>query len=79
MTTDSTAYIAYVPTPLTTLAEICKRLGVGERQVKCWVKAGAPIAVEGRGNNTRYSAEMARLLAWREVHSKAQYEAACRI
>lgn len=58
--------IAYVPTPLRSMAEICKALGVGPRRVKAWVEKGAPIAVEGVGAKVRYSAELARLLVWRE-------------
>lgn len=59
--------IAYVPTPLRSMTEICEALGVGPKTVKAWVEKGAPIAVEGEGGNTRYSAEMARLLVWREM------------
>ena len=51
---------------LRSLTEIRETFGVGERQVKLWARAGAPIAVEGEGPKTRYSAEAARLQAWRE-------------
>ncbi len=57
--------VAYVPTPLNSMAEICDRLQVGNRTVKRWVELGAPVAVEGEGEKKRYSAEMAALLAWR--------------
>ena len=33
---------------------------------------GAPIVVEGRGNNVRYCAEVAALQAWRVVTNRAQ-------
>ena len=57
--------VAYVPTPLRTMREICDSLGVGEKTVKSWIGRGAPIAVEGKGSNVRYSAELAQLQAWR--------------
>ena len=59
--------VVYVPTLLRSLAEIKKAFGVGERQVKQWAAQGAPVAVEGEGPKTRYSAEMARLQLWREA------------
>lgn len=63
--------IVYVPTLLRTMSEICKAFGVGEKQVKQWVKQGAPIAVEGKDTKTRYSAELIRLQIWREsIQSK---------
>lgn len=63
--------IVYVPTLLRSMKEICKAFGVGERQVKQWVKQGAPIAVEGKDTKTRYSAELIRLQIWREsIQSK---------
>ncbi len=58
--------LAYVPVPLRSMAEICDRLKVGPKMVKAWVRQGAPIAVEGDGAKVRYSAELARLLLWRE-------------
>lgn len=69
--------IAYVPTPLNSIGEICKALKVGSPTVKQWAKEGAPIAVEGEGTSTRYSSELARLLLWREQQSRArmQFEA----
>ena len=57
--------ISYMPKILRNMAEICEEMGVGEKTVKAWVKRGAPIAVEGDGRRVRYSAEMARLQAWR--------------
>lgn len=62
--------IAYVPTPLRSLEEICRALGVGSKQVKDWVEEGAPIAIEGEGARTRYSAELARLQLWRESRDR---------
>lgn len=58
--------VVYAPVILCSLAEICRMFGVGERQVRRWIGQGAPIAVEGEGARTRYSAEAARLQAWRE-------------
>lgn len=57
--------VSYVPKILRNMAEICEEMGVGEKTVKAWVQKGAPIAVEGDGRKVRYSAEMARLQAWR--------------
>ena len=57
--------ISYVPKILRNMTEICEEMGVGEKTVKAWVKRGAPIAVEGDGRRVRYSAEIARLQAWR--------------
>lgn len=65
METKPTLVIVYVPTPLRSMTEICKTLGVGPKTVKLWVEAGAPIAVEGTGRRARYSAELARLQLWR--------------
>ena len=62
--------IVYAPTPLRSMAEICRALGVGQTVIKAWIAEGAPIAVEGDGKNTRYSAELARLLLWREMRSR---------
>ena len=69
MTTEQrqTQQVSYVPKILRNMAEICEEMGVGEKTVKAWVQKGAPIAVEGDGRKVRYSAEMARLQAWREV------------
>lgn len=58
--------IVYAPALLRNLDEICRAFGVGEKQVKAWVEEGAPIAVEGEGVKTRYSAETTRLQLWRE-------------
>lgn len=58
--------IVYAPRILRNLAEIKEAFGVGERQIKLWVRQGAPIAVEGEGRKVRYSAEMVRLQVWRE-------------
>lgn len=58
--------VVYQPTILRSMAEICETFGVGPKTVKVWVTKGAPIAVEGEGANTRYSAEITRLQVWRE-------------
>lgn len=34
----ATMTIAYVPTPLRSMAEICEALGVGPKTVKAWVE-----------------------------------------
>lgn len=65
MTNERQAQVSYVPKILRNMAEICEEMGVGEKTVKAWIKRGAPIAVEGDGRRVRYSAEMARLQAWR--------------
>ncbi len=39
--------VVYAPKILRSLAEIKEAFGVGERQIKLWVRQGAPIAVEG--------------------------------
>lgn len=65
MVNEMQAQVSYVPKILRNMAEICEEMGVGEKTVKAWVKRGAPIAVEGDGRRVRYSAEMARLQAWR--------------
>ncbi|MBB5143937.1 MerR family transcriptional regulator [Desulfovibrio intestinalis] len=68
MTTEQRqAQVSYVPKILRNMAEICEEMGVGEKTVKAWVQKGAPIAVEGDGRKVRYSAEMARLQAWRII------------
>ena len=61
--------VVYTPRILRSLEEIKETFGVGERQIKQWVRQGAPIAVEGDGVKTRYSAEAATLQAWRVVES----------
>lgn len=66
MTVERQTLVSYVPKILRNMAEICEEMGVGEKTVKSWVKRGAPIAVEGDGRRVRYSAEVARLQAWRE-------------
>ena len=58
--------VAYVPCLLKSMTDICKQLGVGRKQVRAWIRAGAPIAVEGDGARTKYSAELLRLQIWRE-------------
>lgn len=58
--------VVYAPRILRSLAEIKEAFGVGERQIKLWVRQGAPIAVEGEGRRMRYSAEAVRLQVWRE-------------
>lgn len=57
--------VAYTPHILKTIGEICDAFGVGEKVVKQWAAAGAPIAVEGDRTRIRYSAEMAALQDWR--------------
>ena len=57
--------VAYQPKILRSLSEICEEMGVGEKAVRDWVRQGAPIAVEGEGSRTRYSAEAGMLQAWR--------------
>lgn len=59
--------VSYTPKILRNMAEICEEMGVGEKTVKAWIKKGAPIAVEGMGVNSRYSAEIVRLQVWREA------------
>lgn len=62
--------IAYVPTLLRTMEEICRTFGVSPSTVRSWLKEGAPIVSEGEGVKTRYSAELTRLQLWRENKSK---------
>ncbi len=57
--------VFYQPLILKNLAEICAAMGVGPTQVREWAEMGAPIAMDGRGSRTRYSAEMAELQQWR--------------
>ena len=49
--------VVYAPRILRSLSEIKEAFGVGDRQIKLWVRQGAPIAVEGEGRKVRYSAE----------------------
>jgi len=62
--------VIYQPEILPSMAAICRRFCVGERQVKLWLSAGAPIATEGDGSRVRYSAEAMRLQLGRERQSK---------
>ena len=55
----------YQPKILATLKEICEEFRVGAKRVKAWVRLGAPIAREGEGTASRYSAESGSLQAWR--------------
>ncbi len=64
--------VVYAPMILRSLAEIKEAFGVGERQIKLWVRQGAPIAVEGEGSKARYSAEAIRLQVWREGRESPQ-------
>ena len=57
--------VAYLPKILRSMSEICEEMGVGQKAVRSWVQQGAPIAVEGTGSKTRYSAEAGMLQAWR--------------
>ena len=59
--------VVYLPKILRTLTEICAEMGAGPETVRRWVQEGAPIAVEGEGVKRVYSAEAARLQAWREA------------
>lgn len=63
--------MAYCPNILRNLTEIQKTFGVGAKQVKTWIREGAPIAVEGSGTRTRYSAESLRLQCWREKRTSS--------
>lgn len=60
--------VAYVPTPLRNMEEICIAFGVGEKQIKTWVKEGAPIAVANGKSKTRYCSEFMRLYLWYEEY-----------
>ena len=68
---ENAATVVYAPRVLRSMAEICEALGVGPKTVRAWVEKGAPIAVEGEGGNSRYSAEMVRLQVWRELITNA--------
>lgn len=50
--------------------EICAHMGVGPETVRRWRAEGAPIAIEGSGQKTRYSCEAAELQAWRLKRSR---------
>ena len=63
--------VSYRPYLLKSMAEICKQFGVGRKQVREWIRAGAPVAVEGHGAKAKYSAELLRLQLWREEKSDA--------
>lgn len=65
--------VVYAPKILRSLAEIKEAFVVGERQIKLWVRQGAPIAVEGEGRRMRYSAEAVRLQVWRESLSRSEF------
>ena len=69
--------VSYVPKILRNMAEICKEMGVGSKTVKKWVEQGAPIAVEGDGDNSRYSAELLRIQVWRERQSSYKVNIGC--
>lgn len=58
--------VIYAPHILRSMGEICEAMGVSQKTVRTWAEQGAPIAVEGQGRKTRYSAEAARLQFWRE-------------
>lgn len=58
--------LAYVPTMLNGMDEICDRLKVGKDTVRQWIEEGAPIIVEDCGKKKRYCAELAELHAWRK-------------
>ena len=64
--------VNYVPVVLRSMSEICRAFGVGCEQVRKWVAADAPIAVDRdeKGEITRYRAELNRLYLWQEARSK---------
>lgn len=64
--------VAYHPKILRNMLEICEEMGVGPYTVKRWQKQGAPIVVEGDYSRTRYSAEVASLMAWRLAKTCAE-------
>lgn len=64
--------IGYIPQLLFSRKEIRDAFQVGDDTVTRWIEQGAPIVVEGRGNNVRYCAEVAALQAWRVVTNRAQ-------
>ena len=55
---------------LTSLREICQAFGQGEKTVKAWAAAGAPIRVWGTGNRRRYMTEEKKLWDWILQQSK---------
>ncbi len=63
---------ACAPRILRTMEEICEAFGVGRKTVRSWARRGAPIAVEGEGGRTRYSAEINDLQRWRVSSSARQ-------
>lgn len=56
----------YKPTPLNTLTDIAREMGVSKGRVKQWIRMGAPIGREGDGKHAVYFAELAKLQMWRE-------------
>lgn len=60
------AAVAIAPEHLVSLAAICGKFGVGQRTVREWTEAGAPIVFDGR----QYSAEYNQLQNWRVEHSR---------
>ncbi len=58
--------IVYAPDIMKSQKDIQRKMGVGRRTIEAWLRMGAPIAVEGEGKQARYSAEVAKLQAWRE-------------
>lgn len=69
--TEHWSRVAYQPKILRTMREICEEMGVGEKRVKAWIEQGAPVAVERSGDRVWYSAESARLQAWREAGTES--------
>lgn len=51
--------IGYIPQLLFSRKEIRDAFQVGDDTVTRWIEQGAPIVVEGKGNNVRYCAEVA--------------------
>lgn len=70
MVNELQAQVSYVPKILRNMAEICDEMGVGKATIKAWVKAGAPITVEGAEKKMRYSAETMQLQSWRKLKSQ---------
>lgn len=62
--------VVYEPKILRSLTEICEVFGVGEKQVRRWVRDGAPIIIEGEGARKRYSSELLQMYQWREQMAK---------
>ena len=70
--------IVYAPDIMKSYKDFQEKMGVGRRTIEIWVKMGAPIAVEGTGEKTRYSADVAKLQTWREKNfSKGQACESC--